>query len=376
MADFKPPKIHTHKNSLKVRWYVTYQYRHPDTKEFVRFRAWLSTKHKTVEDRLKAILDLKAFYHEKLIKGWSPFQQEDIKYTSLVEAFEYIIKVKKSTSRPRTLQTYQNVFSNFKKWLNSKGLQGVNIESFNSKQAMAFFDYLKVSQGVNNRTYNNHLLQLRTFYNELIQREYTNYNPFKKIPRLPILAPEITPITIDELKLLHDHLTVCNPQLWLACQFLFYCFIRPGELVQIKPQHIDLENKTITILPSISKNKMQQVIVIPDHFFEDLKSYLHNVKKDYFIFSTYLLPGSKQIRSDRISEKFKDECKKIGLNHSFYDLKHTGAGMAVINGVNIQDLKNQLRHKDLTTTNIYLNKFSNIASEDLRKKFPNINTPS
>lgn len=370
MESYKPPKAHQRGNDLKKRWYISYLYKHPDTNKFEQNRVWLPTKYNTLSSRLQAIIELRDVYHEKLKSGWSPYDSGQIKFIKLTEAFDKIIKFKETTSRKRTVNTYKNVYSNFKKWLTSQGLINLNIEQFTTKYAIEYFDYLKIEQGISNRTYNNNLLQLRTFYNQFNDREYTKNNPFKKVRRLPIESAKIKRFTKDELTLLSDHLSKNQPGLWIACQFIFYCFIRPGELVQLKPEHIDIENKTIIIPASISKNKLQQVVAIPDHFFESLKKYIQEIKPEDFIFSVSLEPGPKQIRSDRLSEKFTSEVKKLGININLYALKHNGAGMAIESGVNIQDLRNHLRHKDLSTTSIYISQFTNVASEDLIKKFP------
>ena len=120
MELYKLPKIHTNHNKLKSRWYISYQYKHPDTKQFVRFKVWLSSKHKTIETRLKAIIQLQDYYSQKLKQGFSPFQQVDVKYTSVCEAMQYIIDVKKQINRSRTNQTTQRIYDVFALWLKKK----------------------------------------------------------------------------------------------------------------------------------------------------------------------------------------------------------------------------------------------------------------
>lgn len=373
MQNYVEPKIHTRKNSLNKRWFISYYFKHPDTHKMQRFVVWASTKHKTLEYKLRSIVDLQGFYAAKLKSGWSPFESNQTKYITLVESFEFILKVKANSLRKKTIASYKQIFGIFKAWLLANHISSITLERFNYKQAQQYCDFLKIEKAVNNRTHNNHLLTLRFFYNQLIKREYTLTNPFKKIERLEIQAPEIRPIKKKDLQLLSESIQQKDKNLWLACQFIFYCFIRPTEMVMLKRKHVFLEANEILIPAYISKNKIQQVVTIPESF----KVYLQlidfeKIHEENFIFSKNLEPGTEKISSRLIPERFKKHCKKLSLDYQFYDLKHTGAGMAIDNGVNIEDLRNQLRHADLTTTTIYLKKFRNIASHDLRNKFPEI----
>lgn len=69
-----------------------------------------------------------------------------------------------------------------------------------------------------------------------------------------------------QIKFLSKTLSKEDPELWLAVQFIFYCFIRPNELRQLKVSNVIVEDARICIPAHISKNKKTQYIIIPEAF--------------------------------------------------------------------------------------------------------------
>lgn len=94
----------------------------------------------------------------------------------------------------------------------------------------------------------------------------------------------------------------------------------------------------------------------------------HNV--NYFAFTRNLRPGIKEAAPTRISEYWRAWANKHNITKCIYQLKHTGAGMALQSGIDVRDLQLQLRHHSLEMTQVYLEKFNKRPSENLRKNFP------
>lgn len=328
---------------------------------------------KTKRARILKARELIENIDNKLLNGFNPFESESLGFTKVVDVLDKILEIKATYTKPRTVQTYRSYINNFKKWIYLNNYESLIVEAFNYQKAREFADYLMTVRKVNNRTYNNYLEHLRTIFNELVTREYIIRNPFKKIPFLPESERNVFAYSKDELQMLKDHFPKNAPEIWLVCQFVFYCAIRPAELVRLKVKHIDLENDRILIPAEISKTKRQDVINIPSAFMNDLRRVkLNKLNPDYYLFSKNLLPGTVQIAPTRLAEKFKIEAKKIGLKRKLYELKHTGAGMAIEAGVNIRDLQMHLRHSNVNTTEIYLKAFRSSTSEDFIKNFPSL----
>ena len=212
---------------------------------------------------------------------------------------------------------------------------------------------------------------MRILFNTLIEREYIIVNPFSKVKMFPKTQTEIRNFSQAEMITIRNDLYNDNNGLWLACQFIYYCFIRPAELIQIKIGDIDLQKKEIYIRPEISKNRKSASLPIPDAFVDELlQQGLFKNSLDNYVFSKYLKPGKQLLYHNTLAREWRKWADLKKIYKDLYDFKHTGIGRALDQGININDLRMQLRHSSLTTTQMYLEKFRAIPGEKLRKDFP------
>ncbi len=373
MNRYKFARLYDKKGDLSKRWFVGYYHIHPETNKYSLFKIWISTTLRTRTARLKKARELINNIDNRLINGFNPFEQENLGFTKLTDALYNTLQFKATYTKPRTVQTYRSYINSFIIWLKLTNLENISIESFNYQLAQKFVDYLKIEKKVRNRTFNNYVEHCRAIFNDLVNREYILRNPFNKIKLLPEDERSVFAYTKTELDLLRYHFPKDAPKLWLVCQFVFYCAIRPAELVRLKIKYIDLDHGKIFIPAEISKTRRQAVINIPVPFSQDLEQLkLHKLDQEYFLFSKNLDPGIIPIAPTRIAEKFRKEAEKIGLKRKLYELKHTGAGMALEAGSDIRDIQLHLRHSDLNTTENYLKAFKSSTSEAFIKNFPKL----
>jgi len=196
-------------------------------------------------------------------------------------------------------------------------------------------------------------------------------NPFEKFKFLAKEKQTVFAFSDREIELLKNYCLKNDKTLWLICQFIYYCAIRPNELVQLRIAYIDLNHENILIPAEVAKNKRQAMVFIPKAFLCELRKLkLERIEPEYFLFSTSLKPGINRIHPNRLSERYRTVARQLGLKRRLYDLKHTGAGRAINAGANIKDLQLHLRHSDIQTTDIYLKAFKSEPSKDFRDKFP------
>ena len=172
---------------------------------------------------------------------------------------------------------------------------------------------------------------------------------------------------------LKKHFIENDPEMWLFVQFMYYCFIRPGELRLLTVGAIDLDEGTILIDAKISKNKKSEYVIIPPAFLQYLADTgITDCKHSDYVFSPGSHPGTEPYSKDVFNRRHKVVTKKFGYNvrYTLYSWKHTGAVDAIRAGVKIKELQLQLRHKDLQTTDIYLRSIGINDLDDLRKNFP------
>lgn len=172
---------------------------------------------------------------------------------------------------------------------------------------------------------------------------------------------------IEQLK---KEILSTDPGLWLFIEFIFYCFIRPGELRLLKYSDILFSEGKILIRSEISKNRKAQYIVIPSSFqsvVEDLKGgkgYIFSDPKN----------GGRPIGVNTMSTKHRKILKKLNFDaqYKLYSWKHTGAIMAVMNGVSVKELQLQLRHHSLDQVNDYLRQMGVFHMDGLKSNFPSL----
>lgn len=370
MQLYKLAKLDDAGGDLNKRWLVYYSFRHPESGELSRFRKYISTSLKTKAARYKRADELILQINIWLKKGGNPFQVT-AQFTRTSEAIEHVMKIKKASLRPRSYGTYKTVIDKFKIWLQKSDNTNITLEEFGFYHAQKFMDWLVINEGLKNRTYNNHVTFMRICFNTLIDREYIVVNPFFKIKLFPKTEAAIVNFSTDEMIIIRTKMPHENKGLWLVCQFVYYCFIRPAELTKIKIDDINLEKKEIYIRPEVSKNRRGATIPIPEAFLPQLyNENIYRYKPDYYLFSADLKPGRTMLSHNALSRAWRAWADKHNIDKNLYDFKHTGVGRALDKGININDLRMQLRHQSLQITQIYLNKFRAMPGEKLRNDFP------
>ncbi len=169
------------------------------------------------------------------------------------------------------------------------------------------------------------------------------------------------PYTDYEKEIIEDYLKEHNPRLYLFTRFLFYGFIRPKELINLRVQHIDLRNKTIRIPKDISKNRRAGVIPLVKPLYNlIIKEGFCKYPGNFYLFGESLKTGEIKAGANYASRKHKEALEAIGIHRDnetvLYSWKHTGNCLAYMAGMDIKLIQTINRHRSLETTEIYLRK--------------------
>lgn len=370
MEKYKLAKINDRNSDLKKKWYVYYSYLHPETCKFKQFQVYISFRLSTKKARYQKADELITAINSKLIRGWNPFSTENKSLLSIEDALLKFVEIKETELRKRTSYTYRSITQILIAWCSTNSIAKRPVETFSYQNATDFLDHLKTKKKVNNKTYNNYRTALTTCFNWLCNREYIVVNVWKRTTKLKEEQPELIAFSVDELARIQNTLPGYNYRLWMVAQLVFYCFLRPQEIVRLRFMDFNLNSGRITVNGLQSKNRSSQVIDIPKAFLNQIS------RKDWtgnsfdYIFSRKLLPGKKEILPIRIAELWSTYSKLHDLNKPIYGLKHTGVGMAYDNNINPRDLQIHIRHASLDETMKYLNRFRIVSSEKLKNDFP------
>lgn len=141
--------------------------------------------------------------------------------------------------------------------------------------------------------------------------------------------------------------------------------LRVDEIINLKPENIHLKAKTIT-LDHAKNDSFGNVVFNSNEVIFFIKKWLKIRPKSKWLFCTITKekkiankggitkPGNKLSRQ-YLTEMIKKYAKKAGINKivGFHTLRHTYATWLYIKTHDIEVVRQQLRHKSITSTTIY-----------------------
>ena len=343
------------------RTYIEYWSQNPITGKLERFRETygLNRIHDKKE-RLERAEELKDQINFRLPQGF-PFKQETAKDRidgqKLMDGIDFAYKLKCQTDSLASLRTYKSTHKLFTQWIERKGYQSMLLFEFEFKHAREYMDYWILEKNVSNNTYNGKRVRIMSMFQELVDREFIEVNPFSKIKRKKKTKKIREVFDKREMQLISTYYKKNKPWMYKAMLLQFYCFIRPVELRRLKFHHFDLENGLIRFKGKDTKNNDDGTITIPKAILKDFinKEFAYH-PSNLFVFGSGLSPSTKQCGEgsmnalhDRVMDKLKVNRPEI----SWYSWKDTG--MTILSEkLTPRELQKQARHSDLSITEVYL----------------------
>lgn len=314
--------------------------------------------------------------NSKLPDGYPFIGQNAREKINLLAALDIAKTAKCSSDREKTRTSYLSIYNIFATWAIDKGLSNINIDEFGRGEAFSFLDYAQNERKIGACTYNNYVIMMRALFNELVSREIVEKNPFAKIVEKKATSKGRRSLSEFEKKMILNLAQEKDPDIILPILLLYYTFIRPVELRRLKIHFIDIPQQIIKLPGEVTKNKDNETVTIPLPLADYITNLnLHKLPGQLYLFGAGLKPGLKPCGHHTINRRHSyllDELKTRGIlsstqGISIYSWKDTGAEDLVRENVNIVEIMKQLRHKNLATTQVYLNSFSLVNHEILKK---------
>ena len=174
------------------------------------------------------------------------------------------------------------------------------------------------------------------------------------IPKFKKSIPDI--LSIEEVdKLLDieviDHISARNKAM---LELMYASGLRVTELINLKPNDVDLENNTVR---TMGKGKKERIIPIGDYATVAVKNYLYNYrpdnkKCDYLFLNNHYNQMTRQ-GFFKVMKKLLLE-KGINIKFSPHTLRHSFASHMLSNGADLRTIQELLGHSNISTTEIYL----------------------
>jgi len=208
------------------------------------------------------------------------------------------------------------------------------------------------------KTANNELRAIKRFLNVAKQLNYTKNNPAVGIKEVDEAQKPPSYYTEDDIKLM---LEKAGGKLKAMITLLLQTGMRKGEINNLEWSDIDLENKTVSI-------NIKEGWSPKDKTYRRLPLYeeSHNVLVELKLEGNGYIFGKPDRHLDRIFKRFFD---KIGVKGSVRKFRDTYASYSLACGMPLQNLKDNLGHSDIRTTQIYLQVVPRIKSEEVKILF-------
>lgn len=251
---------------------------------------------------------------------------------------------------PRTVRDYRNILRLFRKRTDP---DSNNPDDLKRAVLMFLKDY------ENPYTYNKNRTHLRAFFNWCINEGIIKgRNPVKDTPHRKT-SPRIRHLDEDTLRKLlkqPDKRTFDGFRDYAMMLVMLDCGIRPGELLRVLPEDVDLQRGAIRVPEKVAKSRLERTVSISSPTVNALskvvsvRHYLWG--KDVPVFCSR---DGKKMSSTSWQHAFKKYVRKAKLDDTItsYDLRHTFAVMFLRNGGNLFALKTIMGHQELRMTERY-----------------------
>lgn len=229
----------------------------------------------------------------------------------------------------------------------------------------------ELKRKVTTRTVNNAMIEIKSLFRMMMDKNIITTNPCKFIRKLPSRSEKNVAYTDTEMLAIKNWLQVNDNYLAIYCRCIA-AFIRNDAILNLRIENIDLINGFITLPASIEKTSVRTTKRIPPQLLMDLQAMqLHNYPKKYFLFSRYGKPGPVKCGKNFFCRKFKKLKYDLGFDrhHTMYGIRHTFVSNLLVNGANPADVKQLTGHLTWASFEYYVKSIKSLTPVDLTNKF-------
>ena len=339
-------------------------YAYDPSKGRLRRKRIKTNRIKGVVKRRQYVRDLIKRLTDQLSRGWNPWIAKD---TSELHVFPEVLD-RYETHIGKMLESgyyRKETYSGYKSYLKilreySKKIKPLYyVYQFDRTYCVEFLDYVFIKRNNGAQTRNNYLQFLRVFSGFMVEKGYVKSRPTDGISPISkrLYKKERTVIPVEKVAKITEYCRVHDRHFLLACYLLYYCFIRPVEMVRLRIEDFNVKACTITIPAECSKNKKKQTVTVPKKVLTyALELGIFSEPIQYFIFSDGLRPGRDEIDPKIFRDHWGKLRNQLGLlrEWKFYSLKDTGiTEMLKSKKVQTIEVRDQARHSSLLITDIY-----------------------
>ena len=267
------------------------------------------------------------------------------------EAYNFLDYLAKELNfSQNTIISYRQDLADFFCFIQKKNIDIYQLNRYHVRDYLKYLDTKKLR----NSTIARRISAIRSFYNYLCSIGKLQNNIFKNIrnPKIEKKLPNY--LSYDELAQILNNIDTSTPEgirNRLIIEMFYATGCRVSELLNIKMNDINKENRTIKIM---GKGSKERIVYYGEYAEMYLNKYLATgYNKD----SKYLFLNNKKEKMsiEDIELLVKEVIKNLSLKTHVtpHTLRHTFATHLLNNGADIKSVQELLGHSSLNTTGIY-----------------------
>ena len=278
---------------------------------------------------------------------------------------------------PKSQETYKRNLEKFADYFYENRITRPNREDI-----LRYREYLK-AKGLKNTTISGYLQAVKMFFKWLNSEGlYPNVADHVKAPKISREHKKGYLSSLQAREMLENIETdnLEGRRNYAICTLMITCGLRCVEVARANIEDFrTLGNNVVLHVRGKGRDDKAEYVIVPEQADKAIRSYLE-VRGETDTSKPLFVTNSKNYKGERISEHTiskicKTAMKNIGLNrrdltaHSF---RHTAVTLSIIGGEDIRQVSQFARHRDISTTEIYIhendmskNKCSNIVASQI-----------
>lgn len=334
-------------------------------------------------------------YGDMLAAGWSPFVDGKNVYEDNIHGAAKLFKVIRAGNHNFNYCTnqylpeisglakrsYENYLSRFRvlgRWLDGENMGANDIKYVDNEVMKGFFLWLINGQKLSKTSVNIYRYMLGKFFDWAVKNKYMRITPMRDLPvttRLNDTAAR--PIHEADIEKLSEAIRKDDPQLWLAVQLEYYCFLRPGlEIRFSRVGWFDLARGVVNVPKEFIKTRDNKTVIIPNQLREYLMTdcKIQQYPGNYFLIGRDGVPGVEAVGINNLRRRFCVIRDRLELpkEYKLYSFKHTGNSRLVDGVVPMYHIQKQNGHSSMRSTEEYIKNKIGFKSVEILNNFPTL----
>jgi len=280
----------------------------------------------------------------------------------LVKQLTDLLEERRPSLSPRSYQTYYSMLTMFCSWYR-----------INPDKTLTSFLY-KCMDDLKHPNYVKKLhVFLKMMFVILVKRGQYPANPFDDIKVRGVKKKSLLPFHTSQVNELKAKIELADPNLWFACELMYYCYFRPSELRALQVKHIVFHTMCFDVDRELTKDNDNYQKAIPVQLQQKILS-LKALPVNWYLFGKKHTAGPKKAGKSDLWARHREYLKDLGYNNRYglYSWVHTGIKAAVMAGIPHKQLQLQKGHSDLRIFDEYLKHVGVAECAQLINGFPGI----